>query len=225
MRLLIVEDESKLLRSILEYLKDEDYIIDSTGNLQEAIDFISLHHYDCLVVDLMLGDSVGTGFDLINTLKLYKADTGIIIISAKDSLEDRVKGLEFGSDDYITKPFHLAELKARIRSVLRRRMHHGLDQVEYGSLRLVIEKKEVFMHEVKQQFSPMQFDLLLFFVSNKEKIITKTSIADHLWSDDFSFGSYDFLYTHIKNLRKKLMAGGCDYLENVYGVGYKFEKK
>tara|TARA_B100001245_G_C22799273_1_gene385305 strand:- start:250 stop:927 length:678 start_codon:yes stop_codon:yes gene_type:complete len=225
MRLLIVEDEQRLLRSILTYLKDEDYIIDSSGNFQGAVDLISLHHYDCLVVDLMLGDTLRTGFDLIKTLKLHKEDTGVVIISAKDSLEDRIAGLEFGSDDYLAKPFHLAELKARIRSVLRRRKHQGFEEVVYGNIRLVIDKKEVYMFEEKQSLSPMQFDLLLFFVSNKEKIITKTSIADHLWADDFSFGSYDFLYTHIKNLRKKLMSGGCDYLENIYGVGYKFEKK
>lgn len=225
MRLLIVEDEIKLLRTIVEYLKDEEYILDQASDFRTAVDFVTLHNYDCIIVDIMLGDTMGNGFDLIKTLKLYKSDTGIIIISAKDSLDDKITGLEYGSDDYITKPFHLAELKARVRSVLRRRLHQGFNEVTYGDIHLVIDKKEVYMHGLRQSFSAMQFDLLLFFVSNKEKIITKTSIADHLWPDEYSFGSYDFLYTHVKNLRKKLMTGQCDYLENIYGVGYKFEKK
>jgi len=225
MRLLIVEDNLKLLGSILEYLADEEYVVDTASRFKEAVDMITLHHYDCVVVDLMLDDPMGDGFDVIKMLKLYKSESGIIIISAKNSIEDKVMGLEIGSDDYLTKPFHLAELKARIRSVLRRRMHHGFDEVEYGNIRLIIDKKEVFLNGEKYPFSSMQFDLLMFFVSNKEKVITKTSISDHLWPDEYSFGSYDFLYTHIKNLRKKLQAGQCDYLENIYGVGYKFESK
>jgi len=225
MRLLLVEDETKLLRSILEYLKDEDYIIDTAHTYHDAVDQITLHTYDCVVVDLMLGDPMGDGFDIIKTLKLYKSECGIIIISAKNSLEDKVTGLEIGSDDYLTKPFHLAELKARIRSLLRRRMHHGFDHVEYGGIKLIVDKKEVFLNGERHNFSSMQFDLLMFFIANKEKVVTKTSIADHLWPDEYSYGSYDFLYTHIKNLRKKLQAGQCDYLENIYGVGYKFEVK
>lgn len=224
MRLLIVEDEPKLLQSIIEYLSDEDYIIDSSSKYEEASDFLSLRTYDCIVVDIMLNDPVGTGLDLIRTIKLYKSDAGIIIISAKDSLEDKIVGLELGSDDYLTKPFHLAELKARIRSLIRRKMQRGLDELVYHDITLITDKKEAFCMGQKCNLSPLQFDLLLFFVSNKEKIITKSSIADHLWPDDYNFGSYDFIYTHIKNLRKKLAQHQCDYIQNVYGVGYRFEK-
>ncbi len=225
MRLLIVEDELKLLQSIMEYLKDEEYILDSATNVSDAIDLISVHNYDCVVVDITLGSVQKGGLDVVKSLKTYKSDAGIIIISARDSVEDKIAGLELGSDDYITKPFHLAELKARIRSVIRRRLHQGFEEIEYGDIKLLVDKKEVLLKGNKQSFSSMQFDLLLFFVSNKGKILTKTSIADHLWADEYGFGSYDFLYTHIKNLRKKLQSEDCDYLENIYGLGYKFEKK
>ena len=224
MRLLIVEDEKKLLQSLIEYLSDEDYVIDSADNVRDAIDLISLRSYDCIVVDIMLGDPVGTGLDLIRTLKLYRSEAGIIIISAKDSLDDKIIGLELGSDDYMTKPFHLAELKARIRSLMRRKMHQGFQEVTYEDIQLIIDKKEALLKNQKCNLSPLQFDLLLFFISNKEKIITKTSIADHLWPDDYSFGSYDFIYTHIKNLRKKLQQFDCDYIQTIYGIGYRFEK-
>lgn len=224
MRLLIVEDEKKLLQSLIEYLSDEDYVIDSADNFRDAIDLISLRSYDCIVVDIMLGDPVGTGLDLIRTLKLYRSEAGIIIISAKDSLDDKIIGLELGSDDYMTKPFHLAELKARIRSLMRRKMHQGFQEVTYEDIQLIIDKKEALLKNQKCNLSPLQFDLLLFFISNKEKIITKTSIADHLWPDDYSFGSYDFIYTHIKNLRKKLQQFDCDYIQTIYGIGYRFEK-
>lgn len=221
MRLLVIEDELKLLDSIINYLKDQEYICDKASCCSEALELISLYNYDCIIIDIMLTD--GSGLDVIKNLKLYKIDTGIIIISAKDSLEDKITSLEIGSDDYLTKPFHLAELNARIRSILRRKKYHGFEEVEYGSLCLDITKKEVKVRGECVSFTPKEFDLLLFFISNKEKVITKSSIADHLWEDEYGFGSYDFIYSHIKNIRKKLSQNNCNYVQTIYGIGYKFQ--
>lgn len=221
MRLLIIEDEKSLLDLMIHYLKNEDYICDAVSSYEEAIEQAGLYNYDCIIVDIMLPD--GTGLDIIKNLKASKSEAGIIIISAKNSLEDKISGLELGSDDYLTKPFHLSELNARIRSVLRRKNYQGFEVVEYGNIKLDITRKQVEVLGKAVPFTPREFELLLFLISNKERVITKTSIADHLWQDEFSFGSYDFIYSHIKNLRRKLSEVNCDYLKTIYGIGYKFQ--
>ena len=221
MRLLIIEDEKSLLDLMIHYLKNEDYICDAVSSYEEAIEQAGLYNYDCIIVDIMLPD--GTGLDIIKSLKASKSEAGIIIISAKNSLEDKISGLELGSDDYLTKPFHLSELNARIRSVLRRKNYQGFEVVEYGNIKLDITRKQVEVLGKAVPFTPREFELLLFLISNKERVITKTSIADHLWQDEFSFGSYDFIYSHMKNLRRKLSEVNCDYLKTIYGIGYKFQ--
>ncbi len=222
MRILVVEDEPKLLKSILEFLKTEDYICDGALSYREATDHVSTYNYDCLIVDITLGD--GSGLELIKILKLYKSEAGIIIISAKDSLEDKIHGLELGSDDYLTKPFHLSELNARLRAVLRRKNYHGQENLKFGEIRIELSRKAVYLKETEVYFTPKEYELLLFFIANQNKVVTKTSIADHMWEDEYSFGSYDFIYSHIKNLRKKFEDSACpDYLKTIYGIGYKFE--
>ncbi len=187
-----------------------------------AIDKIEEDTYDCLLVDISLPD--GNGLNIVRFLKKSNADSGIIIITAKNSLNDRIEGLDLGADDYLSKPFHLAELNSRIKAVLRRRKFAGLKTIEIDNLRIIPDNFEVFVNNEQIEFTRKEFDLLLFLASNKNRVLTKDSISEHIWSNynDISY-SFDFLYSHVKNIRKKLLEKGCkDYIQSVYGIGYKF---
>ncbi|RYF77505.1 MAG: response regulator transcription factor, partial [Cytophagaceae bacterium] len=178
--------------------------------------------YDCIIVDLTLPD--GSGLQLIQTLKQIVATTGIIIISARNSLEDKLKGLEIGSDDYLTKPFHLSELNARVKSLLRRRQFGGHNELQFHEINVVPHARRVFVNGQLTTLSRKEYDLLLYFLSNADVVLTKASIAEHLWGDNIdSADSFDMVYSHIKNLRRKLIdKGAADYVQSVYGIGYKF---
>ncbi|TSA28885.1 MAG: DNA-binding response regulator [Ignavibacteriales bacterium] len=225
MKLILIEDEKDLASTIASYLKEEEYLIDKAHSYSEANEKINLYEYDCALVDLMLPD--GNGIDLVKRLKERNQQCGIIIISAKEAIEDKINGLNLGADDYITKPFHLAELNARIKSVIRRKHFDGGNIVQLNELKIDIDKREVLINESAIEFTRREFDLLLFFISNKERVLNKEAIVEHVWGDNSSaFDSYDFVYTHIKNLRKKLKDSGAkDYLKSVYGIGYKFTLK
>ncbi|HWZ23020.1 MAG TPA: response regulator transcription factor, partial [Cytophagaceae bacterium] len=152
-------------------------------------------------------------------------ESGVIIVSANNSLEDRIEGLEIGSDDYLTKPFHLSELNARIKSVIRRRSFQGSKEITFNEIRINPDSRQVYVSDKEIIFTGKEYDLLVFFIANKARVIPKDSIAEHLWGDHMDQAdSYDFLYTHVKNMRKKLVQSGCkDYLSTVYGIGYKFQ--
>ena len=188
----------------------------------EAIEKINLYTYDCVVVDINLPD--GTGFDIVENLKKLKATSGIIIISARNALEDRIRSLEIGSDDYLTKPFHLSELNARVKAVLRRRHFGGTNDIIYKEIKINYNSRKVYVNELEVSLSRKEYDLLLFFISNIDIALTKSSMAEHLWGDNIdSADSFDILYSQIKNLRKKLTDKGCkDYIQSIYGIGYKF---
>ena len=225
MKVLIVEDEKELRRSIVSYLSQEGYLCESAGTYKEAIEKIGIYEYDCLVIDINLPG--GSGLDLIKEIKRLKLPGGIIIASANNSLDDRIQGLEIGSDDYLTKPFHLPELNARIKSIIRRRNFNGDTEIIFNEIKIKPESSLVFVSDKEVTLTAKEYDLLLFFISNKGRVITKGSIAEHLWGDRADqMDSYDFIYTHIKNMRKKLLEAGCkDYLTTVYGIGYKFQAK
>lgn len=224
MKLLLIEDEKELVRSILDYIKDEGYVCACSYNFPDASKKINDYEYDCAIVDLTLPG--GNGLALIEQLKNVHPNTGIII-SAKNSLDDRLRGLDLGADDYLTKPFHLAELNSRIKSVLRRRLYSGSSSVVINELRIEPEKHEVFVEGEEVKLTKKEFDILMYLAVNKEKVLTKESILEHIWGDDANtFDNLDFVYTHIKNLRKKLLAKNCgDYITSMYGVGYKFTVK
>ena len=202
MKLLLIEDEQALATSIQNYFQRENFICEWAQDYESAIGKINIYKYDCVLVDIMLPD--GDGLNAVRELKKKFPETGIIIISAKNSLDDRIEGLNMGSDDYLTKPFHLSELNARVQAVIRRRNFHQ---------EIILTRKE--------------YDLLIYLIANKNRVLTKESIAEHLWGDDADLmDNFDFIYTHIKNLRKKLMDKGCpDYLRSIYGVGYKFSEQ
>lgn len=223
MKLLIIEDEKALSDSIVEYLKEEGYLCDAVYDYQEAMSFIESHTYDCFIVDINLPD--GNGLEIIKFLKKKSISAGVIIISARISLENRIEGLEIGADHYLTKPFNLAELNAHLKSIQRRLFFDGNNQIILNEIKILPNEHRVFVHDEELILTGKEYDVLLFFISNKNKLITKTGLAEHLWGDYMdTVNSLDFIYTHIKNLRKKLIKAGCeDYIQTVYGVGYKFK--
>ncbi|HPS50465.1 MAG: response regulator transcription factor [Bacteroidales bacterium] len=222
MKILLIEDEKELAGSIIAYVQKENYICEAVMTYEDAKEKINLYQYDCIVVDITLPD--GSGLEVIRELKKNKSDTGIIIISAKNSLEDKLTGLDIGADDYLTKPFHLSELNARIKSIIRRRNFSGASEISFNEIRVLPDQQEVFVNDTTVILTKKEFELLIYFLSNKERVLTKESIAEHLWGDEMDLAdSFDFIYTHIKNLRKKITeAGGKDYIQTVYGMGYKF---
>jgi DNA-binding response OmpR family regulator len=221
-KILVIEDERVLAESIGSHLGKEGFVVEVAFSYDDATEKINLYSYDCVVVDINLPD--GTGFDIVEMLKQIKATSGIIIISARDALEDRIKSLEIGSDDYLTKPFHLSELNARVKALLRRRHFGGSNDIVYQEIRINYNARTVFVNDIEVPLSKKEYDLLLYFMSNVDMALTKASMAEHLWGDHIdSADSFDILYSHIKNLRKKLTDKGCqDYIHSIYGIGYKF---
>ena len=222
MKILLVEDETALGESVIFFLKKEGHICEWVKNFSSGDEKVSMYQYDCALIDIGLPG--GNGLDIVKALKKNNPKTGIIIISAKNSLDDKISGLDLGADDYITKPFHLAELNSRLNSVLRRRNFEGSSEIVFEKLKVIPDKQDVFVNGKITTLTKKEFDLLLFFISNKNRVVTKESIAEHLWGDESdSADSFDFIYSHIKNLRKKIMdSGGDDYIKSVYGMGYKF---
>lgn len=222
MKILIIEDEQDLSESIVSYLKNEGYLCEFAPDYNSATEKISLYNYDIILVDLNLPD--GNGISIIQTLKKTNFKGGIIITTAKNTLDDRITGLNSGADDYLIKPFHLAELNARIKSLTRRMLYKGDNSIRINEIEIKPDEHLVYINNELLDLTKKEFEMLLFFVTNKGRVLSKESIAEHLWGDYMdSSESFDFVYAHIKNLRKKLMDKGAgNYLQTVYGVGYKF---
>lgn len=222
MKILILEDEINLRLTVVNFLEQEGYTCEQADRLELAEEKLYLYEYDCLLVDIGLPD--GNGLDLIRKIKTEHPETGIIIISARNSLDDKITGLDLGADDYISKPFNLTELNSRIKSVYRRLKLGGKKEIVIDKLRVIPEFRQVLVGEEPVVLTKKEFDLLLFFISNPKRVLTKESIAEHLWGDFAdSVDSFDFIYSQIKNLRRKLLEKtGIDYIQNVYGTGYTF---
>ncbi len=223
MKILIVEDEKELAHDMVNYLSGQSYICELAHNFHQAVEKINLYNYDCILLDLMLPD--GSGLQLLEILKQQNKQEGVIIISAKNSIEDKVQGLQIGADDYLAKPFHLSELAARIYSVIRRRQFANTNVIEQNGLVVDIQAKTVSLNNTPIVLTKKEFDLLLLFLGNKNKVISKSALAEHLSGDIADMlDNHDFVYAHVKNLKKKLAeAGGENYLKTVYGTGYKWE--
>ena len=222
MKILIVEDEIEILETIATYLKNGDFICEKASNYFDAEDKIISFNYDIIILDIGLPD--GSGLDLLKLIKENSPKTGVLIVSAKDSLDDKLKGLDLGADDYITKPFHLAELNSRVNSLIRRQKFEGNEIISFNEIEVYPASKTVTVHKKPVELTRKEYNLLLYFITNKDKVLTKESIAEHLWGDDIEMAdSYDFIYTHMGNLRKKIKKlGATDYLKTMYGLGYKF---
>jgi DNA-binding response OmpR family regulator len=222
MKILIVEDEKDLSNSITTYMRNENFICEAVMNYEDAIEKLYLYNYDVVIVDITLPD--GNGLELIRELKNNRSRAGIIIISARNALNDKINGLELGADDYLTKPFHLSELNARIKSLIRRRSFDGKNEIVVNELKIDFELLTVHVNDLLLNLTKKEYDLLLYLLMNKNRVISKESIAEHLYGDHIDLvDSFDFLYSHVKNLRKKITDyGGRDYIRTVYGIGYKF---
>lgn len=222
MKVLIIEDNQELARNIRDFLGREGYICESTGTLEGAREKLTLFQYDCVLLDIGLPD--GSGISLLNFIRAEHKDCNVLIISARNALDDKIIGLEKGADDYITKPFHLAELHARIRAIYRRKNLGGASIVAFNEFSLNTDTFEARVGDVLLDTTPKEFDLLLYFIVNKNRVLSRQAIAAHLWGDyTDNLANFDFVYQHVKNLRRKIgMAGGMDYISTVYGLGYKF---
>ncbi|QBO58776.1 response regulator transcription factor [Chryseobacterium salivictor] len=223
MKILLIEDERQLSKSILTYLKNEKYSCDLAENFETAQEKLELYEYDCILLDLTLPD--GSGLQLLKQLKENKKSDGVIIISAKNSLDDKISGLQLGADDYLAKPFHLSELGARISAVIRRKHFKGNSSITVNDLEIHSEAKLISFQGKPIDFTRKEFDILLYLAVNKNRIISKNAIAEHIAEDNIQFfDNFDFLYAHIKNIKKKLAAiGAQDCIKSVYGMGYKLE--
>lgn len=222
MKLLIIEDEKELSDSIKKYLSTEQFICEAVYDYDSAIEKIHLNEYSCIILDITLPK--GSGLDILKELKTLNKAEGVLIISARNSFDDKITGLNSGADDYLAKPFHLPELGARVSAIIRRKSFGGRNQIVVDDLVLDIQEKSLKFRDVRVILTRKEYELLLYLLSNQNKVVTKEAIVEHLWGDHIDMAdSYDFIYSHIKNLRKKMMnAGSPDYIKAVYGMGYKF---
>lgn len=221
MKILIIEDEPDLQEVIQQSLKMENFLVETANDFNSALDKIISFDYDCILLDIMLPG--GNGLDLLQELKNLDKSDNVIIISAKDSLDDKLKGLNLGADDYLTKPFHMAELTARVKSVLRRKSFHGKNLIIIGNLKLDPEERSLFIADQPLVLNRKEFDILTYMVVNRNRLVNKTSLAEHVWGDHMDQADdYEFIYSQIKNLRKKLKEHHADVeIQAVYGIGYK----
>jgi DNA-binding response OmpR family regulator len=220
LKILIIEDEIALTESIADYLKGEDYLCETAADFNSAMEKTELYEYDCILLDISLPG--GSGLEILKELKANNKTDGVLIISAKNSIDDKVKGLVLGADDYLPKPFHLSELSARIAAIIRRKNFGGSNMVKFNEIEIDTLAKTVGINEKPFELTRKEYELLLYFISNKGRVISKNAIAEHLWGDNME-GNNDFIYTHIKNLRKKMLEfAQVDYIKSVYGMGYKF---
>lgn len=220
MKLLIIEDERSLSNSIVSYLNHEEYLCEQAFSFAEAMEKVGMYDYDCILLDLMLPG--GSGLDVLRKVKQQSPHTGVIIISAKDSLDDKVEGLKIGADDYLTKPFHLPELSMRVYALIRRQCAGGSNLLQIGGLCINLASHEVKTGERVLDLTKSEYDLLLFFIENRGRVVSK--VAEHLSGDMADLmDNFNFVYAHIKNLKAKLAeAGMTDCIKTYYGTGYKW---
>jgi DNA-binding response OmpR family regulator len=221
MKLLIIEDEKELAEGIMAYLRNERYACEVAFTYEQGQQKIETTDYDCIALDITLPG--GSGLKLLRELKDNNKSDGVIVISARNSIQDRIHGLELGADDYLVKPFHLSELAARINAIIRRKMHNGNNIVSFNEININTVTKEVSVQDKPVELTRKEYELLLYFISNQRRVISKNALVSHLWNQEMGSGEkVDFIYTHIKNLRRKLQEKGAeDYIRSMYGMGYK----
>ena len=225
MKILIIEDEQDMLQNMKDFLEKENFIVETADSVFEAQNKIGVYSYDCILLDINLKD--GSGFSLLEDLKKNNIEDGVIIVSARNSLDDKLEGLNLGADDYLAKPFHMSELNARVKAVLRRRQFKGNNKITIGNLSIDLDEHEVNIDEKLLNLNRKEFEILLFFTSNQNRLVNKSALAEHVWGDHIDQAdSFEFIYSQIKNLRKKLKAADADIeIKAVYGIGYKLVER
>ena len=222
MKVLVIEDEKQLVKSILLALRGEGYVCEVANSAAEANEKIALFEYDCILLDINLPD--GNGLKILETMKDRHKTEGVIILTAKNSLEDKVKGLNLGADDYLAKPFFMPELIARVSAIIRRKRFDGNNKIVFNEIEVDLLGKSAKANDKLLELTRMEFSLLMFLIANKNRVVSKNAIAEHLSGDNAELlDKFDFIYSHMKNLKRKLTeAGSNDYIKTVYGLGYKF---
>ena len=223
MKVLLVETDLTVRGLIRNLLLKKNFIVEEVGTFEAAQEKANLYNYDCVILEIILSD--GNGLDLITQLKQKNVGSCILVVSNSDLAEDKIRALNIGADDYLVKPFNLAELDARIKAALRRRKFHGCQEILFHEIRVNVESRQVFVNQSEVILTPKEFNLLLLFMTNNNRVLTRVGIVEHLWGDMMGINadSFDFLNSHIRNLRYKIRkAGGHDYIQTVYSVGYKF---
>lgn len=222
MKILIIEDEKELVKSMAQFLRQESYVCEVAYTESEGREKILLFDYDCILLDISLPD--GNGLKILQLLKENSKTDGVILITAKNSMEDKIKGLNLGADDYLPKPFYLPELSARISAVIRRKRFDGNNKLTFNEIVVDLLGKTVSIQGAPVDLTRKEYDLLIFLMANKNRVVSKNAIAEHLSGDDAELlDKFDFIYSHIKNLKKKMIeAGSEDYIKTIYGLGYKF---
>jgi len=222
MKILIIEDEHELSGNIVTYLSSDNYLCEQAFNFQDAMEKISLYSYDCILLDLNLPG--GDGLKILDETKKKKIESGIIIISARDSLNDKIKGMKTGADDYLSKPFSLPELSVRIYALMRRQHFSHSNILKSNNLEVDMLAKTVKVNNASVVLTKTEYDLLLFLIGNKNKVISKNAIAEHLSGDMADMlDSHNFVYAHIKNLKSKIKEAGCNNcIRTIYGTGYQW---
>ncbi len=225
MKILIIEDEPQMLENMSKNLEAEGFLVESATNYVQATNRIGVYEYDCILLDINLPD--GNGLELLKIIKKKGLEDGVIIVSARDSLDDKLQGLDLGADDYLPKPFHMAELRARVKAVLRRRNFEGQDELKLGNTAINTSNRTLFIDKKEVELNRKEYDVLLYLASNKDRLVNKTALAEHVWGDNIDQAdSFDFIYSQIKNLRKKLDSHSADIeIKAVYGIGYKMQNK
>jgi DNA-binding response OmpR family regulator len=223
MKVLLIEDEAELANSMQSYLTGHGFLCEWASTINQANSKVTNYNYDCILLDLMLPD--GNGFEVLKSLKRLNKTEGIIVISAKETLETRIEGFNLGADDYLTKPFHLSELLVRVQALIRRKNFNGQNRLTFNEIEIDLLSKTVFVKNKKLDVTKKEIDLLLYLTGNVNKVLSKGAIAEHLSGDMADMlDNHDFVYAHIKNLKKKLNDAGCsDHIKTIYGLGYKWQ--
>lgn len=222
MKVLIIEDEKELVKNVVLALRSEGYVCEVAHSAAEANDKIVMLDYDCILLDINLPD--GNGLKILESIKANNKTDGVIIITARNSLEDKITGLNLGADDYLAKPFFIPELIARVSAIIRRKRFDGNKKIVFREISVDLLSKSASVNGKELELTRMEFSLLIFLLANKNRVVSKNAIAEHLSGDDAELlDKFDFIYSHMKNLKRKLTeAGSEDYIKTVYGLGYKF---
>ena len=223
MKLLIIEDEPILLKDLGEFAGKEGYLYELAQDYSTAVEKIMLYDYDCVILDINLPD--GSGFDIIQKLQKHQKSDGIIILSARDSLDDKIMGLGLGADDYLTKPFYYSELNARIKAIIRRKKFKTNKDIIFGNILIDLDQHLVKVSNEQLNFTKKEFAILTYLISNQKRVVSKIALSEYIWGDYVDgANSFDFLFSQIKNLKRKLKeAGALVEIKNIYGVGYQIK--